>query len=65
MHHNDKRIVLFSDMDGTFLCETAPFYFDHMLFLKRALHDPNYTPSKEDKEFALGLEKWLKNNGLI
>ena len=54
------RVAVF-DMDGTFLCETAPFYFDHMLFLKRALHDPNYTPSKEDKEFALGLEKWLKN----
>ena len=48
-------------MDGTFICETAPYYFDHMLFLKRALHDPSYTPSADDKEFATAMERWLKN----
>ena len=56
----EDRVAVF-DMDGTFLCETAPYYFDHMLFLKRTLHDPNYTPSKDDKDFALSLERWLKN----
>ena len=56
----EDRVAVF-DMDGTFLCETAPYYFDHMLFLKRTLHDPNYAPSKDDKDFALSLERWLKN----
>ena len=54
------RVAVF-DMDGTFLCETAPYYFDHMLFLKRALHDASYTPSQDDKDFALGLEHWLED----
>ncbi len=54
------RVAVF-DMDGTFLCETAPYYFDHMLFLQRALHDPDYTPSQDDKDFALGLERWLED----
>lgn len=54
------RVAVF-DMDGTFLCETAPYYFDHMLFLERTLHDENYKPSEDDREFALSLEHWLKN----
>ena len=54
------RVAVF-DMDGTFLCETAPYYFDHMLFLQRALHDKSYTPSQDDRDFALGLERWLED----
>ena len=54
------RVAVF-DMDGTFLCETAPYYLDHMLFLERTLHDANYKPSKDDRDFALALEQWLKN----
>ena len=54
------RVAVF-DMDGTFLCETAPYYLDHMLFLERALHDADYRPSKDDREFALSLDQWLKH----
>lgn len=54
----EDRVAVF-DMDGTFLCETAPYYFDHMLFIKRALKDKDYTASASDKEFAEALEKWL------
>ena len=39
-------------MDGTFICETAPCYFEWMLYLERALHDPDYTPTLEDKAYA-------------
>ena len=56
----EDRVAVF-DMDGTFLCETAPYYLDHMLFLDRTLHDANYKPSKDDRVFALSLEHWLKN----
>jgi phosphoglycolate phosphatase-like HAD superfamily hydrolase len=54
------RVAVF-DMDGTFLCETAPYYLDHMLFLDRTLHDANYKPSEDDREFALTLDQWLQN----
>ena len=56
----EDRVAVF-DMDGTFLCETAPYYLDHMLFLERTLHDPKYTPSKDDKDFALSLAQWLEH----
>ncbi len=56
----EDRVAVF-DMDGTFLCETAPYYVDHMLFLERALHDAGYNPSEDDREFALALEHWLKD----
>lgn len=42
------RIAVF-DVDGTVACETAPFCFDFMMFVHRALDDPNYTPSPEDR----------------
>lgn len=54
------RVAVF-DMDGTFLCETAPYYLDHMLFLERTLHDANYRPAKDDREFAQSLDQWLKH----
>lgn len=47
----EDRLAVF-DMDGTFICESAPCYFEWMLYLERALHDPNYTPSAEDKAYA-------------
>lgn len=56
----EDRVAVF-DMDGTFLCETAPYYLDHMLFLERTLHDSGYKPSKDDREFALYLEQWIKH----
>ena len=56
----EDRVAVF-DMDGTFLCETAPYYLDHMLFIERTLHDAGYRPSEDDREFALSLEHWVKH----
>ena len=47
----EDRIATF-DMDGTFICETAPCYFEWMLYLERALHDENFTPTPEDRAYA-------------
>ena len=60
----EDRIATF-DMDGTFLCETAPYYFDGMLYIHRVLYDENYNPSQEEKNFASSLERFItsKNPG--
>ncbi|MBQ9487986.1 MAG: haloacid dehalogenase-like hydrolase [Selenomonadaceae bacterium] len=42
----EDRIATF-DMDGTFYCETAPLYFQEMMFFYRVLEDPNYTAPKK------------------
>lgn len=42
----EDRIATF-DMDGTFYCETAPLYFQEMMFFKRVLDDKNYTAPKK------------------
>lgn len=42
------RIAVF-DVDGTLACETAPFCFDFMMFVHRALDDPDYIASAQDK----------------
>ena len=42
------RIAAF-DVDGTVACETAPFCFDFMMFVHRALDDPDYIASAEDR----------------
>ena len=54
----EDRIATF-DMDGTFLCETAPYYFDGMLYIHRVLYDENYKPSQEEKTFASSLERFI------
>ena len=56
----EDRVAVF-DMDGTILCETAPYYLSQMLILERTLHDESYTPSADDRKFALALDAWLKN----
>ena len=55
----EDRIAVF-DMDGTFICETAPYYFEWMLYLERALYDENYTPSTYDREYAKGIEEGIR-----
>lgn len=55
----EDRVATF-DMDGTFICETAPCYFEWMLYLERALYDSNYTPSKEDYEYAKMVEAEIR-----
>ncbi|MBE8954539.1 MAG: haloacid dehalogenase-like hydrolase [Quinella sp. 2Q5] len=42
----EDRIATF-DMDGTFYCETAPLYFQEMMFFHRVFEDPDYTAPKE------------------
>ena len=37
----ENRIAVF-DMDGTILCETDPYYFDHCILMYRVLEDPDY-----------------------
>lgn len=56
----EDRVAVF-DMDGTILCETAPYYLSQMLILDRTLHDTSYTAPAEDRQFAKALDAWLKN----
>lgn len=56
------RIAVF-DMDGTFLCETAPYYFEWMLYLDRAIHDANYTPKPSYRKYAEAIESAIRKTG--
>ncbi len=47
----EDRITVF-DLDGTLICETAPCYFEWMMYLERALYDDSYTPCEADGEYA-------------
>ena len=58
----EDRIATF-DMDGTFLCETAPYYFEWMLYLDRALYDRNYMPSQADRDYAKTIEEAIRKTG--
>lgn len=53
----EDRIAVF-DMDGTILCETDPYYFDHCLLVYRVLEDPNYKDkaSAFEKDVATRLQ---------
>ena len=55
----EDRIAVF-DMDGTFLCETAPYYFEWMLYLDRTLYDKNFTPSPTEIDYAKEVEKAIR-----
>ena len=55
----EDRIAVF-DMDGTFIGESMPCYFEWMLYLERALNDPDYTPSTEDREYAEMVDAEIK-----
>lgn len=59
----DKRVAVF-DMDGTILCETAPIYFDHMVFLHRVLEDKNFTPTQEEYQTAKNIEAQINKVGV-
>lgn len=47
----ESRIVV-SDMDGTFLGELCPIYFDWAMFIHRALYDGTYTATQEQIDCA-------------
>ena len=59
----EDRIVV-SDMDGTLIGELYPAYFDHCMFVHRALHDDSYQAPEDMKEFALQLEEAFQNRTL-
>ncbi len=50
------RIAVF-DVDGTLACETAPFCFDFLMMVDRALYDPGYTASAQDRANAKDVER--------
>ena len=47
----EERVAVF-DLDGTLLGERSPSYFEWMMYLHRALDDPDYTASDEDRACA-------------
>lgn len=55
----EDRIAVF-DMDGTFICETAPYYFEWMLYLDRALYDDSFTASPADIAYAQRIEEGIR-----
>ncbi len=57
------RIAVF-DLDGTLVGETMPCYFEWMLYLERALHDPSYTASPEDRATAEMVEDGIYHIGI-
>ncbi len=57
------RIAVF-DFDGTLICETTPSYFEWMMHIHRALEDPNYTPSEQDRQDALQVKKAVESIGV-
>jgi hypothetical protein len=54
----EARIATF-DLDGTLYCETAPYYFQEMMFLQRALEDQNYQASPEMKAIAQQVKPYI------
>ena len=59
----EERIAVF-DFDGTLFCETAPTYFDWMLFEHRVLDDESYRAAGKQKATALAARTTGKRPGL-
>ena len=47
----ESRIAVF-DLDGTLMLETAPTYFDWLMYERRVLDDPNYRATAEQIDAA-------------
>lgn len=58
------RLAVF-DMDGTLLCETAPFYMNWLVMLHRLLDDTSYTPTEELRRFGEAAKAGMYNTQLI
>ena len=56
----EDRIATF-DMDGTFYCETAPLYFQEMMFFHRVLEDKSYTAPKKYLDLAKKIQPKVLN----
>ena len=55
------RIAVF-DVDGTLACETAPFCFDFLMMVDRALYDSDYKASDRDIANARDVERDIYAN---
>ena len=58
------RLAVF-DMDGTLLCETAPFYMNWLVMLHRLLDDTGYTPTDELRRFGEAARAGMYDTRLI
>ena len=58
------RLAVF-DMDGTLLCETAPFYMNWLVMLHRLLDDTGYAPTEELRHFGEAAKAGMYNTQLI
>lgn len=56
-----ERIATF-DVDGTLLCETAPYYSNWLFMFHRYLHDPGYTPDPADTALVREMEQYVLAN---
>ena len=57
------RIAVF-DLDGTLFCETDPLYLEWLLYVKRAMFDPDSNPSDEDIELCRDIAAGILNGKL-
>ena len=55
------RIATF-DVDGTLLCETAPYYMNWMLCFYRYLHDASYEPDPDERALMAEYEEYVLKN---
>ena len=53
------RVAVF-DMDGTLMCETAPSYFDKLMYLERVLDDKSWEAPADMKAAALTCRNAIK-----
>lgn len=60
----EDRIATF-DLDGTLYCETAPYYFQEMMFLYRVLEDDSYQPTKEMVAIAKKVQPYIMDKKSI
>lgn len=57
----EDRIATF-DVDGTLLCETAPYYMNWMMCFYRYLHDDTYTADPVDRARVAEMEEYVLKN---
>ena len=57
----EDRIATF-DVDGTLLCETAPYYMNWMMYFYRYLHDDTYAADPADRKRAAEMEEYVLKN---
>lgn len=59
----EERVAVF-DLDGTLICETAPTYFEWLLYLHRVLEDEAYPASAAEKAYAEEVKAAVENHSI-